>query len=155
MSELREELRGFAQQVGSDVKGLNTKLGEPSTLKTADKSNLVSAINELFDNVATATAGQSNLTNADVGRIVKAEIAKLIDGAPEAADTLKELADLIANNTSGLSSFTAAINNRLRIDEQQTLTAEQKTNVQKSLGIHELLANTDILSVYSRAKNGM
>lgn len=47
-----------------------------------------------------------------VADIVNTRIASLIDNAPEELDTLKELADALKNNQSGIASINTALTNR-------------------------------------------
>lgn len=81
---------------------------------------------------------------------VNEEIAKVVGGAPATFDTLKEIADYIETDKSGASAMATSINNRLRFDEQQSLTEAQQTNVLNSLG----LTDTDFVSEYNKAVNG-
>lgn len=81
---------------------------------------------------------------------VNEEIAKVVGGAPATFDTLKEIADYIETDKSGASAMATSINNRLRFDEQQTLTADQQANVLGALG----LTDTDFVSEYNKAVNG-
>ena len=58
---------------------------------------------------------QSDLEAANrktVTDIVNARIASLIDKAPEELDTLKELADALKNNQSGITAINTALTNR-------------------------------------------
>ena len=71
-------------------------------------------------------------------------------GAPATFDTLKEIADYIETDKSGASAMATSINNRLRFDEQQTLTEQQQGNVLGALG----LTDTDFVSEYNTAVNG-
>ena len=77
-------------------------------------------------------------------------IAKVVDGAPATFDTLKEIADYIETDKTGASAMAESINNRLRFDEQQTLTENQQANALGALG----LTDTDFVSVYNTAVNG-
>ena len=81
---------------------------------------------------------------------VNEEIAKVVGGAPATFDTLKEIADYIETDKSGASAMATSINNRLRFDEQQSLTEAQQTNVLNSLG----LTDTDFTTAYTTAVNG-
>ena len=56
----------------------------------------------------------------------------------------------IAKVVGGASAMATSINNRVRFDEQQTLTADQQSNVLNSLG----LTDTDFVSAYNTAVNG-
>lgn len=97
-------------------------------------------------------------TNGTGGRVdesvittkVNEEIAKVVGGAPDTFDTLKEIADYIETDKSGASAMATSINNRLRIDEQQTLTEQQQSNVLGALG----LTDTDFVAEYNTAVNG-
>lgn len=79
--------------------------------------------------------------------IVSNAITKLIDGAPDTANTLRELAELIESGIVGLSAVTTQINNRLRFDEVQQLTEEQQNNVQKALGL-----DIDLVAAYEATR---
>lgn len=60
--------------------------------------------------------------------------ASLMGGAGEAYDTFKELQDLIIADQSGLAALAADIQNRVRFDAAQTLTAPQKTQARDNIG---------------------
>ena len=91
------------------------------------------------------TVDESVITNK-----VSEEIAKVVGGAPETFNTLKEIADYIETDKSGASAMATSINNRLRFDEQQSLTEAQQINVLNSLG----LTDTDFTTAYTTAVNG-
>lgn len=125
-SVLKEQLLALARATGADIKALNAKIA------TA---------------IASAGENANKASTAEVQRIVSEEIAKIVDGAPETADTLKELAGLIENNTNGVTAITTQINNRLRFDEEQTLNDEQIANVQKSIGL-----DVQLVTAYETAR---
>lgn len=125
-SVLKEQLLALARATGADIKALNAKI------TTA---------------IASAGENANKASTAEVQRIVSEEIAKIVDGAPETADTLKELAGLIENNTNGVTAITTQINNRLRFDEEQTLSDEQIANVQKSIGL-----DVQLVTAYETAR---
>ncbi|WP_316196566.1 hypothetical protein [Bradyrhizobium sp. SZCCHNS3053] len=74
--------------------------------------------------VPTPTAGD-NTTKAASTAFVTAAINALINGAPGALDTLKELADAINDDAAFSATVTTALSNRLRFDASQTLSAAQ------------------------------
>lgn len=111
-TSLKEQLLSLARATGADIKALNKRI----TDALADTTN-------------------NEMSTIEVQRIVSEEIAKIVDNAPETANTLRELSDLISNNTSGISAITTQINNRLRFDEDQVLTEQQQANIQKSIGL--------------------
>lgn len=118
-TSLKEQLLSLARATGADIKALNKRI----TDALADTTN-------------------NEMSAIEVQRIVSEEIAKIVDNAPETANTLRELSDLISNNTSGISAITTQINNRLRFDEEQVLTEQQQANIQKSIGLDMQLVET-------------
>lgn len=104
-------------------------IGDLRDLTTADKENLVSAINEVIrivgkkadldspnltgtPTVPTATEETNDAQIANT-RFVKTAIANLINGAPTTLDTLKELADAIQANKTIVEALEAAIGNKV------------------------------------------
>jgi len=156
-----DTLVAVVQAIGADIKAGITARGALSNLSTTAKSNLVAAINEVLgiaqsaagggvsinDSAAsTTTAYSSSKTDAQIA----AAISALINGAPAAYDTLKEIADYIANDTTGMSALTTAINNRVRFDDVQTLTTVQQQQACANLGVGD--PTTDFLGAYNAAK---
>lgn len=141
MTKTEERLQAINSQVAHDIKFVNDKANKAKS--TAEEA-LAKAKEALANGV---NGGTSNLTEEDVQRIVDDAITKLIDGAPDTANTLRELAELIENGSIGLSAVTTQINNRLRFDEVQQLTEEQQNNVQKALGL-----DIDLLADYEAAR---
>ena len=125
--KLVERITAVVKEIGKDIKALK---GRVSTLET---------------NGTGGTVDESVITNK-----VSEEIAKVVGGAPATFDTLKEIADYIETDKTGASAMAESINNRLRFDEQQTLTENQQANALGALG----LTDTDFVSVYNTAVNG-
>ena len=109
-----EKLTQFAQAVGADVKEIKTTLASK-----ADKSEL----------------GQAGITQQQLDTAIQGvKTAILGEGVPEELDTLKEIADRIAN---GGGSADQAIVAKL------TELGQKFTD----------LENTDFVSIYSTAKS--
>lgn len=125
--KLVERITLVVKAIGKDIKALK---GRVLALET---------------NGAGSTVDESVITSK-----VNEEIAKVVDGAPATFDTLKEIADYIESDKTGASAMATSINNRLRFDEQQTLTEQQQANALGSLG----LTDTDFVSEYNKAVNG-
>lgn len=119
---------------------INTLKGELGTLVTP---TVTSKVNESIDTLKGALATLVTPT-------ITAEINKVVDGAPDTFNTLKEIADYIEQDKTGASAMTTSINNRLRFDEQQTLSTEQQANVLNSLG----LGDVDLVAEYNTVVNG-
>ena len=148
---LIERITAVVRAIGADIKALKGRVlaleNKPASTGGVDESQVQSAveskvtesINTLKDELATL-----------VTPTITAEINKVVDGAPDAFNTLKEISDYIEQDKTGASAMATSINNRLRFDEQQPLTEAQQTNVLNSLG----LTDTDFVSAYNTAANG-
>lgn len=134
----------LAQAVGADVKALNIKIGDLSQLTTTAKNNLVAAINE-----AAASGGGGAVIDDDAGlgdtdvtwsadktfTAIQSAVEELVDGAPAALDTLNKLATALGNDENLAQTMIAQINNRVRFDEAQVLTAEQQLTACTNIGV--------------------
>ena len=133
----------LAEAIGTDVKALNLKIGDLSQLTTTTKSNLVAAINEaaasgggaIIDD--TAGLGDTDVTwSADkTVTAIQAAVDALVDGAPAALDTLNKLAAALGNDENLAQTMIVQINNRVRFDEDQALTAEQQLTACTNIGV--------------------
>ena len=138
-----EQISLLAQTVGTDIKQLLATVGDTSKLTTTAKASLVVAINELkaslnsidltkiIDDAKTAT----NLTwsSTQINTAINAAVAALVNGAPEALDTLKELGDAIATNQSAIEALQTIASGHVKYDAAQTLTTEQKTQARANI----------------------
>ena len=83
--------------------------------------------------VADAPTAGAHVTNKTY---VDAKVAALVDSAPEALDTLNELAAALGDDASYATTTATSLGNRLRIDvNNQSLTATQKSNASTNLGL--------------------
>ena len=144
--KLVERITLVVKEIGKDIKGLKGRvlaLETNSAGSTVDETVVTNKVTE-----------QINVLKGELPTLVtptiNAEIAKVVDGAPDAFNTLKEIADYIETDKTGASAMAESINNRLRFDEQQTLTENQQANALGALG----LTDTDFVSVYNTAVNG-
>ncbi|WP_426345165.1 hypothetical protein [Alcaligenes sp. HNGD-HTN06] len=164
MSTLSVNLVALAQAIGVDIGSINARIGTLSTLTTTEKTNLVGALNEVrakLLSVETSANGAARINDTTKGAAttyssnkieayVSAKIADLIGGAPAAFDTLKEIADYIASDQTATSALTTAINNRVRFDAAQTLTAAQQAQACANIGVGD--PATDFVASYTTAK---
>ena len=141
---LVERINLFVKEVSKDVKGIRGRLvvleNKPtgSVDETALNTNVQEAMNGLKPEIP-------NLVRPTISE----EVAKVVGGAPEAFDTLKEISTYIESDKVGAAAMASSINNRLRFDESQTLSEEQKNNVLNSLG----LSDVDFVGVYQQGLN--
>ena len=149
----------LAEAVGADVKALTLKIGDLSQLTTTTKSNLVDAINEA------ATSGSSGATIDDDAGLgdtdvtwsadktvtaIQSAVDALVDGAPAALDTLNKLAAALGNDENLAQTMITQINNRVRFDEAQVLTAEQQLTACTNIGVGN--PTRDFAADYAAAK---
>ena len=140
-----ERINLFVKEISKDIKNIRGRLVvlENKPAGNVDETALNNKVQESMNGL------KSEIPNL-VRPTISEEVAKVVGGAPEAFDTLKEIADYIEQDKTGASAMANSINNRLRFDEQQTLSDEQKNNVLNSLG----LSDVDFVSVYQQGLNG-
>lgn len=152
-SNLSLNLSNLATRIATEIKSVKTAVNgnalDNSALLTTAKANLVAAINELKqsldveavrteidDSQATTTKTySSSKIDAQIGSAV----AKLVNGAPEALDTLAELAAQLATDGGQITNLMTAVGNRVRFDAAQTLTTAQKAQALSNIGAAALL----------------
>ena len=81
----------------TDVNALKTAVGKPA----AGEGTTATGLYKDIDDLAGLHADKSDGVKMSVAEEVAAGIAKVVDGAPERLDTLKEIADWIGNDTTG------------------------------------------------------
>ena len=95
--------------------------------------------------VTTATWSASKIAGEIAGAI-----AALVDDAPTALDTLKELADALEDNDDVVQGLVTAVGNRVRFDTAQTLTTAQQNTACSNIGVGN--PETDLVAAYNTAK---
>lgn len=157
---LQAQLVALTQSIAADIKAIYLNEGRLPSLTTTEKSNLVSAINELKTLIATTTVALisdvstvSTTKTYSIDKInlqISAAISALEDGAPTAMNTLKELADAIASDETGISGLVTAMGNRIRFDATQTITELQQITACENIGVGN--PTTDFVYVYVHSK---
>lgn len=140
-----ERITLVVKEIGKDIKALKGRvlaLEGNTGSGTVDETAVTNKVTEQI------TALKGELPTL-VTPTINAEIAKVVDGAPDAFNTLKEIADYIETDKTGASAMAESINKRLRVDEQQTLSEQEQANVLGALG----LTDTDFVSAYNTAVN--
>ena len=160
MATTESEIKLFATEVGTQLKGLRTLMGLLSNLTTTDKTNLIAAINEV--NAKTAGAGaqiddatartttvySSSRTEARITAATAALKSDILGGAGPTVDTLKEIADILASSGSDVAALTTALSKRVRFDAAQTLTAPEKVQANTNIGSVSLAQFGDPAATY-------
>lgn len=161
---LETKINALATAIGADVKALRAAQGDLTSLPTTSKNNLVAAITELYGLLGESGAviddaagdGATGVTwSADkihdaIEQGKAAVKSEIIGGASEAYDTLLELQQLATANESAGAALATAVNNRVRFDAAQTLTAAQKLQACQNIGIGD--PDVDLVAAYTTAK---
>lgn len=151
---------GYAD-VGNALKTLTDKV-DALEQKTVDLTALIKDTEETeTTSVWSSTKTNAVITNAvgtvksELTDMIIADVAKVKSdilgaGVPETLDTLAEIADKLNGDAALVANMSVAINNRVRFDEAQVLSSEQKTIACTNIGIGE--PDTDFVAIYNTAK---
>lgn len=162
---LETRLIALAEAVGTDIKTLVNKQGDLTSLQTTAKGNLVAAINELYAAIGNAGAQIDDMAGAGdklvtysadkilevIDAAKQAVKSDLLDGAPEALDTLVELADALNNDPNFAATIASQIGSRVRFDDSQTLTAQEKLTACTNIGVGD--PEVDLVARYEAKKS--
>jgi len=156
-----QKLEALFEQIGLDIKFVNDKIGGLSSLTTTSKASIVAALNELKTTIASveaaalqiddSTTSDSTTYSSDkIVDLINAAIAGVVDGAPTALDTLKELADVLADSESEVAALVTALDHRVRFDAAQSLSTGEKSQARANIGA---VAQSDIDSAVSAVQS--
>ena len=130
---LRALIEGVITDLMVKTKADNVYIDENTTV-SAKLAEIVSSLN-------------GKAAAADVTKEINTAISNLIDGAPEAYDTLKEVSDYIAEHGSVTNSLNAAIGNK--VDKSEFETLKSAVNALGGLAGKNKIAKTDLESSLS------
>lgn len=158
---LATRIESLVIRVAQEFNDVRAKAGNLANLSTTDKSSLVAAINELQAAVASnviddgQVATTSTYSSSKIVSLLDALKAEILGGADAAFDTLVEIQQLLQNGTSGLDALLAAVNNRVRFDAAQTLTAPEQAQARSNIGAVAISdvgdTDTDFVAVFEGA----
>lgn len=159
---LTTELQSAFSVVGADVgllrDLLNGSASNLNALTTVDKTNIVNALNELksaVDSAAVINDGSTNLTDtwssSRISLAISTAIADLVDSAPDALNTLNELATALNNNSGIITSILNAQAKRVAVDQAQAFTALEKSQACSNIGVGD--PDVDLTASYTAARD--
>lgn len=153
---LQTRIESLVQRLAVEFKTVYGRIGALGNLSTIDKTDLVSAINELrtqIDAVGSSSliddtnpaATSTTFSASKITTLLDALKVDVLGGADAAFDTLKELQDALQNDTSGLAALLSAIDKRIRFDAPQALTADEQAHGRANIGAVSIdaIGNTD------------
>ena len=85
---------------------------------------------------------------------ITAAIAALVDGAPDALNTLAELATALAGEQAQIADLLSAIALRVRFDEVQSLTMEQQLQARQNINAEAAGAAAELVNAITPASIG-
>ena len=143
---LSAQISALATQVGTDVKQIIANVGDLSKLTTTQKTSLVVALNELKANLQdvadsvgatiddSTTSSDQTWSSQKITSAITAAVNDLVNGAPTALDTLKELADAIETNQDAIAALQSIAAGHVKYDAAQSLTTEQQAQARTNIG---------------------
>lgn len=138
---LATRIESLVIRVAQEFNDVRAKTGNLANLTATDKSNLVAAINELKAAVVSSSeiddaniAISSTYSSSKIVTLLDALKSEILGGADAAYDTLLEIQQLLQNGTTGLDALLAAVNNRVRFDAAQTLSAPEQAQARSNIG---------------------
>jgi capsid protein len=138
---LASRIESLVVRVAQEFNDVRATAGNLANLTTADKSNLVAAINELKVAVSAATsiddaqvATSTTYSSNKIVGLLDALKAEVLGGADAAYDTLLELQQAVQSDQTGIAAVAAAIDKRVRFDAAQTLTVEEQSQARANIG---------------------
>lgn len=168
-TNLKTVLENVVKAIGVDIKSLKgkdveiknsvdtlktdvgTKLGDLTTLTTTDKTSVVRAMNELKASIGAVNTGTDE---SAVNQLIDNKINALIDNAPEALNTLKEIADKLQAEESTATALASTVSKKVAFDSQQSLSTEQQKQAQENIGLGDL-SSADLVTVYTTARDSV
>ena len=145
-TNLSAQISALATQVGTDIKGILSSVGNLGSLTTTQKASLVVALNELKASLADLEGklgaqiddAKNSLTTTWSSQKISTQITSavnsLVDGAPGTLDTLKELAEALTQNKDAISALQALAAGHVKFDSVQSLSSEQQKQARENIG---------------------
>ena len=150
--EFHQTLTAFAEFVGEKDKEITKLIGNLTTLSTTEKTNLVGAINELFQSVRSlsgSAAGINDSATNETSTLSAKKILELVDKAKTDAkseilggnvaaelDTIKELADALNGMKTGEDGLNKLIQ-KISQTNEALITLNQKFTALDGVNLKE------------------
>lgn len=153
---LSGQVSALATQIGADVKKVVSNVGNLSELTTTQKASLVVALNELKSGLTDlesqlgaqindqTTGTDTTWSSTKISSAISEAISALINGAPDALDTLQELAAAIEKNQDAIAALQSIAAGHVKYDAAQSLTTEQKAQARSNI---DAPSTSDVTSV--------
>jgi len=132
---LQARIESLLTRLAAEFKTIHGQIGALDALSTTEKGSLVGAINDLRSQIAAIGNGPgggtpgtviddgntgataTTLSASKIVSLLGALKTELLGGADTAFDTLKELADALAADRTGLEALLTALEGRVRVED--------------------------------------
>lgn len=149
--DLIARLQLLFREIGLDQKlqtaaidAVSGKIGALAGLTTTEKSTVVGALNELAGRIATleqasiiddtSTDTDTTWSSTKIASAIAEGVAGVIDGAPEALNNLKELAEALNNSPDVIDDIMTMLGKAVRVDVAQAFSAVEKAQGRTNIG---------------------
>ena len=138
---LDNRLTELSVRIAEEINKSNAARGSLVNLQTTNKNSVVAAVNELAAAVQNASgiddtqaSSAKTYSSEKITALIQQTVTDLVDGAPEALNTLQEIAAELQGQASTANDLLTQIGNRVRVDATQTLTSTQAAQARANIG---------------------
>lgn len=157
MATQQQRITAVVQAIGADIKSILANQGALANLTTADKTNLVAAINELKAAISGAsgindgtTSSSATWSSNKINSAINSAVSALVSNSPTTLDTLKELANALGNDENFSTTVANKLGKRVAVDAAQTFTVTEQKQACENIGIGN--PDTDFVTLYNSSK---
>ena len=152
MATLQTNLDALVTQIGTDM-GLVQDDIAAALAAIAALPSVASLINDAAGAGVTGKTWSADKLVSEFAATITAAVAQakteIVDGAPTAYDTLLEIASYISTDQTQAAAILLALDNRVRFDAPQTLSAAEQEQAQANIGV----TGAGLLAAYIAARD--
>lgn len=152
MALLQDNLNALVTQIGTDM-GLVKDDIAAALAAIAALPSVASLINDAAGAGVTDKTWSADKLVSEFAATITAAVAQakteIVDGAPAAYDTLLEIANYISTDQTQAAAILLALDNRVRFDAEQTLSAAEQEQAQANIGV----TGAGLLAAYIAARD--
>lgn len=152
MATLQTNLDALVTQIGTDM-GLVQDDIAAALAAIAALPSVASLINDAAGAGVTSKTWSADKLVSEFAATITAAVAQakteIVDGAPVAYNTLLEIANYISTDQTQAAAILLALDNRVRFDAAQTLSAAEQEQAQANIGV----TGAGLLATYIAARD--
>lgn len=152
MALLQDNLNALVTQIGTDM-GLVKDDIAAALAAIAALPSVASLINDAAGAGVTDKTWSADKLVSEFAATITAAVAQakteIVDGAPAAYDTLLEISNYISTDQTQAAAILLALDNRVRFDAAQALSAAEQEQAQANIGV----TGAGLLAAYIAARD--